>query len=1404
MNLLKLLILSFNLLFVHLVSATIELTDEEKQWIIAHPIIKTAGEPDWFPFDFAITNSEGIQKHQGIADEILKSITASTGLIFEIEINDWHVNLNKIKNKELDLLPVINHTLDREHYLIFSDSYFKNIDFFFIRDDLHVTTLDDLDGHSVAIPRGSSYVKYIHKYHPNITIILTNNLTEAIISVLEGQADMLFDSYVTLSSSLKKLNINTIVPFKASTAPINLLYMASNKENNRLINIINKALNDISENEKSAMFAKWQSPVLDSSLELRFTQTEKHWIEKNPIIYFGADTKWPPFEFIDENGNFQGMAKDLIKLIGDKAGLKFQVKAGQWEDIVKQVKEHKLDGLTSIVKSENRTSFLNFTDPYITVPLAVAMKQGGEKITSFEQIKDKKIAVNNQSYLHNWLLKNHPNLDFLLTQSNEESIKEVAYGQADVYIGNIAVFDYITKKFLISNLEIVMKFDEISTPVSIAVTKIKPILFEIINKTLKSISEKEINAIRNKWYKNDFNNLNLNETENQFVTNNKTINYLSKENWMPFETIDKEGNYKGINKDYIIIIEEMLDIEFIKQLEPNDNSKKPIHLFIDEIDQQAKNYNYKVSDTYLSTPIVIVMNSNNGYVANVDSIRTKIIAIDKNYAYASEIINNNPDIDFKLIDNKAMGVELLNNEKTDALLLPLPEAKYLLHDAGNNDYAIVGKTEVSMKLGFYIHEDYDPLLSAINKAINKISDQHKLKILDNWFQIQFAKEVDYTVLFWSVLFLLIFSLSIFIWAKTLAKEIKIRKSAQKALNIEKANFQILFDKSADGNLILQENRVIDCNQSALDMLGFENKPMLLNTDVDEMINTKQPDGSDSLTLTRAMTNQCLKHGHARFNLFVENILQKKYWIDIILTPIKFNGENAIYSTWRDISKQVELTNNLIDAKRDANDANNAKSEFLANMSHEIRTPMNAIIGFTDILNEQISDKKHKKFISTIKAAGASLLGLINDILDLSKIEAGKFKQNKSATNLIDLFNEICQIFSLTIKKKDINFEIHIDPEIPVSILIDSSYIRQILCNLLGNAVKFTEKGDIIFRAKVTKIDEHLSKINLKMEVEDTGIGIDEDQLEKIFNVFEQHKGQDRNKYKGTGLGLSICKKLVENMNGKINVCSKKHKGTCFSVNIYNIEIAAIESIEYKKQPDLKINNIIFNNATILVVDDINYNRELIIQFFANQNIKIIEAEDGKQAVELVEIYPIDLIIMDIRMPVMDGYEAAKIIKKSHSDIPIIALTASTLESKDNYNKKLFDAYIRKPVEKHNLFKIITTFLSFTNENKSALKHKNTGEKVEINPLILEKIINELEIRAKYQWRIAMDSNNLNEIKAFAKNLDEINTKYQNHILLNYVTKLNNHIESFDIAGIQSSLMNFTALMKTLTDLHLSV
>jgi PAS domain S-box-containing protein len=672
-----------------------------------------------------------------------------------------------------------------------------------------------------------------------------------------------------------------------------------------------------------------------------------------------------------------------------------------------------------------------------------------------------------------------------------------------------------------------------------------------------------------------------------------------------------------------------------------------------------------------------------------------------------------------------------------------------------------------------------------------------------WTNEQVTNQGNYHLLFWLSLVLLIIAISSFIWAKTLSKEIQKRKNMQDALNQERANFRMMIESSPDGIMIGIDKKLVDCNKAALDLLGFENKQQVIDSKLTDLIGVTQPDGTDSITLIKNMVARCEQDRYVRYEILVRDRSNETFWIDVIMVPVKYYQQDGIYIIWRDISKQVKLTHELLQAHAQADEANKAKSDFLANMSHEIRTPMNAILGFTDLLYDQVDNPKHKSFIKTIKVAGNSLLSLINDILDLSKIEAGKFKLHKVEVNPFDLFNEICQIFSVNIHNKDLGFEIYIDPDIPAHIELDPLHIRQILFNLLGNALKFTEHGQITFRAKANKIDKEQLKLCLVLEVEDTGIGIKTNQHSIIFDVFEQQKGQDKNKYKGTGLGLSICTKLIENMHGTITVSSEIDKGSCFTVRLPDIKILSTKNDDDKhlvKLHNPNVEKISFNKASILITDDIAYNRELIIQMFADTNVEILSAENGLQAVNLVKTTAIDLIIMDIRMPVMDGYEASHLIHKINPKIPIIALTASTLESNDNYDATLFSAYIRKPIQKHDLFETLIKFLPYHDNLKLAKPINTVSSQDNYDSIILHKLIVLLEDSASKLWQSANRSNHFNDIKRFARELESIHKTVALTQLQKYITQLNKNIEIYDITGIQHSLEQFPLLKQEIIDI----
>lgn len=488
---------------------------------------------------------------------------------------------------------------------------------------------------------------------------------------------------------------------------------------------------------------------------------------------------------------------------------------------------------------------------------------------------------------------------------------------------------------------------------------------------------------------------------------------------------------------------------------------------------------------------------------------------------------------------------------------------------------------------------------------------------------------------------------------------------------------------------------------------------------------------------------------------------------------------------RNYSEELETKNIELDAAlHKAEAANRAKSEFLANMSHEIRTPMNAILGFSEVMLNTTNDPKQQGYLKTILNSGKNLLSIINDILDLSKIEAGRMEVSLEPTDLKVIIDEVYQLFAPKIHEKGLSFEVEFDIDFPHSIIIDEVRLRQILLNLVGNAVKFTNSGFV--KIEVLVLDRSFDKLDFRIDVIDTGIGITKEYQNAIFESFTQQSGQDTRKYGGTGLGLSITKRLVELMNGVIDLNSKENEGSLFSLTFGNIaynDDFYSEECEYEWSE----NSIDFNGEKVLVVDDVAYNRELVVAYLSNYNIQILEAENGEIAVEMAKLYVPDLIFMDIRMPGLDGYDTTRLIKsnKSTSAIPIVALTASTMKSEISKINSLFDGFLRKPIQKKVLINEMFKFMNhITIEIDVAQELDSTDSAIlEITDIMKEKfhsivtvdILEQLEYM--YYDEVALT---VHEIENFVV---EFNIK-QLHSDISFLKQC---VESFELEKIQKKI-----------------
>jgi signal transduction histidine kinase len=419
-------------------------------------------------------------------------------------------------------------------------------------------------------------------------------------------------------------------------------------------------------------------------------------------------------------------------------------------------------------------------------------------------------------------------------------------------------------------------------------------------------------------------------------------------------------------------------------------------------------------------------------------------------------------------------------------------------------------------------------------------------------------------------------------------------------------------------------------------------------------------------------------------------------------------KEEIKMLYSDVTAQKRIEKELLEAKvvaeearvkaesatRIAEDAVKAKQQFLSNMSHEIRTPMNAIIGFTKVLSKTDLSEKQKEYLQAIKVSGDTLIILINDILDLAKVDAGKMTFVQTPFKMAASLSAMLHLFETKIQEKNLELVIEYDIKIPEVLLGDHVRLHQIVLNLVSNAVKFTSKGKITVRVQMVIEDDEQATV--EFAVADTGIGIAKNQLENIFENFQQASNSTSRLFGGTGLGLAIAKQLVEGQNGKISVKSKKEEGSTFSFTLSFLKTKTeTDSDSFREETRFAETEI--KNIKILVVEDMALNQLLMKTILDDFKFECDIAANGKIAIEKLQTKSYDIILMDLQMPEMNGFEATEYIRnKMNSKIPIIALTADVTTTDLEKCKAIgINDYVSKPMDEKILYRKIVDLLKIS-------------------------------------------------------------------------------------------------------------
>ncbi len=736
--------------------------------------------------------------------------------------------------------------------------------------------------------------------------------------------------------------------------------------------------------------------------------------------------------------------------------------------------------------------------------------------------------------------------------------------------------------------------------------------------------------------------IHLTPDEEAWLRDHKTIRIAGPAAFPPFQYSDENGTPKGIAVDYIRFISRQLGIDMQiqeKMAWPAVLEKIRDHR-IDAISCVAKTSEREAymhfTQPYLSFPLVIIARKDAPFIGGLkDLYRKKIACVEKNSVcewLQRDIIEFIPHP----VKSPLEALQTVSAGAADAYIGNLAAAVWLIEKNGLANLKIAAPTDYgNYDLYFAVRSDYPELAGILNKAVSEITREDHQKIRQKWLSVRYEEKIDWQfILPWIVASVLILLITL-LWNRRLVREMNQRHQMEETLRESEEHFRSFYELALSGMAVTSlEKRWVRVNDYLCKMLGYPRDELITKT----WVELTHPDDleSDMSQFERIPAGET--DGYSLDKRFIRKNGEIIHTSMSVKCSRREDGSIEHFVVMiQDITHRKKMEQDILQSKEAAEGANQSKSMFLANMSHEIRTPMNAVLGFLSLtLDDPTISKKQRKYLTTAYNSSKALLALINDILDVSKMETGKLELENISFNLHTMMRETVRTFDIVARDKGLFLDLKIDPAVPENIIGDPGRLKQILINLAGNAIKFTQKGGVTVNVTCYELSDKDDKSDtqdaslgiLHFEIEDSGIGIPADRLDKILEPFIQADGSTSRRFGGTGLGTTISRQLVELMGGEIWVESEEGKGSTFYFTVCaeasETEIQNSESeIGSRSESPVTDFQRCFN---ILIAEDIEENMMLAKIRLEQQGHTVIEARNGREAVEVFQNEGPDLIL----------------------------------------------------------------------------------------------------------------------------------------------------------------------------------
>lgn len=999
---------------------------------------------------------------------------------------------------------------------------------------------------------------------------------------------------------------------------------------------------------------------LDEPVRVQLSDADWQWLRDKRTLRLGVTAPdYAPFDITGSGTDVEGITADVVGIMADSLNVRIEVRRYPDRDAaVAALSRGDIDLLSRATGYEAARPDVVLSVPYFSnQPVIVGPEN--TRLESSGQLVGKRVAVVSDYYSADDRDRYLAGATVQSYQSVRRALEAVAFGQADLFVGDAFSAQYLISEGYLANLKLLNFASFNGQGFSFALNASDRALLDIVDRTLTAIPRQVETAIQRRWSPGGTSSiagqrLILTPQEQRWLGRHPRPKVVIDQALAPVSFFDAQGQFRGIAADLLELIQSRTGIDFDVRPQPS------VTAMLEQVRTGKADVIAALTPTarreewlgftrpYMTASFVVVVPDGSDWLRTLDDLDGHSVAVPRGSVIADFMRAHHPRVKLLEVENNVDDLSMISEGKVDAGIHLLSSANYLVSRYYPDLKIALALDREPGQFSLAVSQAAPELLSILNKALLAISPEDLSNITTRWSasverpdSIWQGYRKQFIQLAWGAALALFVVL---LWNGWLWRKVRRRRDSEKELSYRLEFKRALIDGIPQPVAVRDpDGRLITCNIGFLQETGVPRE----TAEGSRVVDCSWLEAGDAQALQQIHQQAMEQDGKVAADLILQirnEVREIHYWA----TPYRGpgGGISGVVTGWIDITERERLHHQLEAAKEQAEEANRAKSTFLATMSHEIRTPMNAVIGMLELALTR-ADQGHweREPVEVAYDSARSLLTLIGDILDVAKIESGRLTLMPERAHLRGLVESVARVFDGLARQKSLELRMEIEAEAACDVLIDPLRFKQILSNLVSNAIKFTDSGHVKIRVFGERVAGE--RLALEVSVQDSGIGISEGEQRQLFEPFSQVARSGSASRGGTGLGLTICRKLAEMMGGTVRMESRPGEGTTVTVRLL---LQTLESLPEGDAEQAVVLPRTTHSLKVLVVDDHVANRMLLSQQLEHLGHQVEVASDGSQALQLWHPGDFDLVITDCNMPVLNGYGLARRIRELEEEM----------------------------------------------------------------------------------------------------------------------------------------------------------